>query len=359
MRHGAADGIWGGGANPLELTELEIASGVVLGSVHTPAWANDEKDPLDALFDELRRLLERGKCVLAFSGGRDSSALLAALLHVARRDGFEDPIAITARWPGDAAADETVWQEHVAQHLELRRWEIITPGTDLDLLGPLGTALLRQYGLLWPPPMVAFLPMLDAAAGGVLITGQGGDEVFGTWSMARVWDKVRRRRRLRSTLRPLAGAALPGPLRRSRARALTRPYQTWLTPEAQAVYRNAQATETVAMSPLWWPDYLRQVASDRGLALYTRAHRAVCASRGASFATPLLEPHFLAAYGSARRSPRTGRPHLRHAGRLLSAAQRSHLEPCVQGHVRRRLLGAGVPPVCRRLGRHRSRRPLG
>ncbi len=70
----AADGVWCGGLNPLELTELEVASGVALGSVHYPAWADDEKAPLDALFDELRTILQRGKCVvLAFSGGRDSS----------------------------------------------------------------------------------------------------------------------------------------------------------------------------------------------------------------------------------------------------------------------------------------------
>ena len=76
----------------------------------------------------------------------DSSALLACLLHVARRDGFDEPLAITARWPGDAAAEESEWQDHVARLLKVERWEIITPGTDFDLLGPLATALLRPTG---------------------------------------------------------------------------------------------------------------------------------------------------------------------------------------------------------------------
>ena len=117
-------------------------------------------------------------------GRWDSSAVLATLLHVARQDGFDDPVAVTARWPGVAAADESEWQEHVAGELGVRRWEILTPGTDFDLLGPLARQLLRDHGLLWPAPTAALMPMIEAAGDGVLVTGQGGDEVFGTWGLA-------------------------------------------------------------------------------------------------------------------------------------------------------------------------------
>ena len=136
---GPAGRPWAGASNPFGLTELDVASGVVLGTSEPALWPPARRDPLDVLFDEANRILRRGRCVVAFSGGRDSSAVLAVLLHVARRDGFEEPVALTSRWPGDVAADESAWQEHVARELEVRRWEIITPGTDFDLLGPLAT----------------------------------------------------------------------------------------------------------------------------------------------------------------------------------------------------------------------------
>jgi asparagine synthase (glutamine-hydrolysing) len=285
---------WAQGPNPFGLTELEVATGHVLGQVDAPPWPEVDGGPLDVLFDEARRTLGRGRCVVAFSGGRDSSALLAAFLHVARRDGFEEPTAITARWPGDAAAEESEWQDHVARELKLKHWEIITPGTDFDLLGPLATGLLRAHGLLWPAPAAVFLPMIDAAGDGVLVTGDGGDEVFGNWGMGRIWSAVRQGR-LRSAVRPVLGAAMPDWLRRRRALSGAEPYQSWLSPEAWTALREALAAEAVAAAPLWWPDYLREVGSERGLRLAERAYATICASRGGSLATPLRSPAFLSA----------------------------------------------------------------
>jgi len=293
---------WAQAPNPFGLTELEVATGHVFGQVEAPSWPerpDESAGPLDVLFAEARRILSRGRCVVAFSGGRDSSALLACLLHVARRDGFDEPMAITARWPGDAAAEESEWQDHVARLLKVERWEIITPGTDFDLLGPLATELLRAHGLMWPAPVAVLVPMIDAVGDGVLVTGDGGDEVFGLWSMARTWSMVRERRDLRSAVRPLLGAAMPDWLRRRRARSATKPYQSWLTPEASAAYREVLAADAVAVAPLWWPGYLREVNAERGLNLGDRALATICASRGGSLATPLKSPAFLSALARA------------------------------------------------------------
>jgi hypothetical protein len=295
---------WALGANPLELTELDVASGVVLGTVGQPEWPAGDDGPLDVLYNEVRTALERGRCVVAFSGGRDSSAVLATMLHVARKEGFDEPLALTARWPGNENADESAWQDHVAKELSLKHWEIITPGTDFDLLGPISTDLLRKHGLLWPAPVAALLPMIDAAGEGVLVTGEGGDEVFGTWSLAAAWDRLRRGHVHVRGLRAVAGAAMPGWHRRRRARDSARPYQTWLTAEAQAVQLSALAAEQVAVAPTWWPEYLREVAAERGLRLYARTLSALCEPRGGSFAAPLLAPPFLAAL--ARKGGRLG-----------------------------------------------------
>jgi len=291
----AASAPWTKGLNPLGLTNLEVASGVVLGPMSCEPFPEADTDPLQALYTEARKILDRGRCVVAFSGGRDSSAVLSVLLHVARREGFEDPLALTARWPGDTASDESAWQEHVARELDLRRWEIVTPGGDVDLLGPVTTDLLRRHGLLWPAPVAVLLPLLEAVGDGILVTGEGGDEVFGVWSLANPWSQLRSGRNVRRSLRSLVSATLPSTLRQRRALATAMPYQDWLTSLGTAFYRPALAAEMVSVGPLWWPDYLREVHAERGLRLSAQTLALLCAERGASFAAPLLAPSFLAA----------------------------------------------------------------
>jgi asparagine synthase (glutamine-hydrolysing) len=286
------------GANPLGLTELEVATGTVMGTdQRAPKLVDADEEPLAALFEVARVILAQGRCVVAFSGGRDSSALLAVLLQVARQDGFDEPLAITARWPGDEATDESAWQDHVARSIGLRHWEVISPGTDFDLLGPRSKALLRRYGLMWPAPVAALLPMVEAAGDGTLVTGEGGDEVFGGWSTAPAWQRVRQPSSWRPGLRQLGGAALPPPVRRRRAEAASHPYQYWLTKEAVMAQKTALAGEQAATGLLWWPSYVREMASARALRLSAATLSTLCAEAGGRFAAPLLAPRFLAALG--------------------------------------------------------------
>ncbi len=325
---------WGGGPNPLGLTDLDVASGVVLGTTEAPAWPEVTGEPLSVLFDEARKILERGRCVVAFSGGRDSSAVLATLLHVARRDGFDDPVALTARWPGDAEADESAWQEHVAEELGVRHWEVITPGNDFDLLGPLSTELLRDHGLLWPAPIAALMPMIEAAGDGVLVSGQGGDEVFGTWTTATAWARARRGRDLRWSWRPVVGAALPRAFRMRRVLGRAQPYQSWLTPEATAVQRQALAREHVSVAPLWWPSYLREVGSERGLSLGAASSGGPLRCEGRLVFNPVARPSLSGCSGCTRRPAGLRGPDRRHDGRVLAVADRRHFEPRLEGHLR-------------------------
>ena len=58
-------------------------------------------------------------------------------------------------------------------------------------LGPLSTSALRRHGVVYPPNTFLQLPLLEAARGGTLLSGFGGDELFATWR----WRQPRRRAR--------------------------------------------------------------------------------------------------------------------------------------------------------------------
>lgn len=181
MKPDLVDRPWHLDDNPTGLTELEVSSGMVLGddSVGSSGFGGGPgpgagADPLVTLRHLARRVLATPPCVVAFSGGRDSSALLAVLADEARRQGMSPPVAVTSRWDDDEASNETNWQEDVIRAVGVTEWEIIRPGEDLDLLGPEAAATLEQTGLMWPPPAYALQPMIRLARGGVFLSGEGG-----------------------------------------------------------------------------------------------------------------------------------------------------------------------------------------
>jgi asparagine synthase (glutamine-hydrolysing) len=138
-----------------------------------------EKTNVRQLLEDLMLpALSRPPCKVAFSGGRDSSAILAMATHVARRRGLQDPIPLTFRYEEHPRTRETEWQELMVRHLELEDWEIVAIRAELDVLGPMARDTLRRHGLFWPPNSHTMIPMLQAARTGSLLTGIGGDEVF-------------------------------------------------------------------------------------------------------------------------------------------------------------------------------------
>src|SRR5438128_1990791 len=98
MRHPITDAahvITDAGAE-MRLSPLEVATGVPFGlcdvSLKDVAGSRHPRAALDSL---IRPALLTPPCVLGFSGGRDSSALLASALDLARREGLPEPIPIT------------------------------------------------------------------------------------------------------------------------------------------------------------------------------------------------------------------------------------------------------------------------
>ena len=164
------------------LTPLEVASGYVLGTdARAPRFPRRPGEaPIAAFEAAVREALLRPPCAVAFSGGRDSSAVLAVAAAVARRDGLPPPIPVTLTFPTSPESDETMWQERVVRHLELDDWVRLEILGELDCVGPYATAELVRRGLYWPANAHLLVALLETVPGGALLTGDGGDLAFMT-----------------------------------------------------------------------------------------------------------------------------------------------------------------------------------
>jgi len=203
----------------LRLTPLEELWGIPLGpDRHTPPLDTEAPalSPREALEASVIPALQRPPCTVSFSGGVDSSVVLATAVHVARREGLPAPVPITNRFPGLQEADEAQWQERVISHLGLNDWLRLEWEEELDVLGPVARTVLRRHGLLFPSNSFFHYPMLERAAGGSLLTGIGGDELFKRVArlLATQFLYERRRPRIRE-LRRSAFQLSPRPIRRA------------------------------------------------------------------------------------------------------------------------------------------------
>jgi Asparagine synthase len=260
----------------VSLSDLELALGLPVGT-DAPVVLEAGDDPLAALEAAVVEPLRRGPCLVSFSGGRDSSAVLAVATRVARREGLADPIPATIRAPGAPAAEESRWQEMVVAHLGLSDWLRPEFSGELDLVGPVAAVAMRRHGLLWPFNAHFHVPILEAASGGTVLTGIGGDELF------RAAATTRPPRRARSIALYLAPRAMR---RRWYGRASVE-LHPWLTASGERAGRRALAA---------W-----EAAEPRRLRPRLRHVRARDA--GAAVAHPLLDLRVWAALcsGSAHR----------------------------------------------------------
>ena len=127
---------------------LELATGLLLGrgrACAISASGTPWHRPSAGVEEVIRHFLRREPSVVSFSGGRDSSAILAVAAHVARRDGLPLPIPATLRFSGVPEAGKRPRQELVIGHLGLPDWQRIVITDELDMLGPGGRATLETY----------------------------------------------------------------------------------------------------------------------------------------------------------------------------------------------------------------------
>jgi asparagine synthetase B (glutamine-hydrolysing) len=294
------------------LTPVELAAGVVFGADHRPAPLAGEgatETVSEAFEAALRPALRRSPCLVSFSGGRDSSAVLALATALARREGLPDPVPATHRIAGAPGADEADWQERVVAHLELADWLRLEWTDELDVLGPIARRTVARHGLLWPFNAHFHQPLLEAAGGGSLLTGVGGDELFGCAFPSRAADvlALRVRPRPRDAVR-LAYAAAPRRLRRS-VEAHRRPLDLpWLTPTGRRAVV-AAAADGRARTPHCVLPRLRWMRTQRYLNAGMDSLALLSRDTGALVAHPLADQRVWAAVarevGAAGFSDRT------------------------------------------------------
>lgn len=257
--------------------------------------------PREALDTILREALRGGPCYVAFSGGRDSSALLAAATVLARREGYDDPIAVTEQYSAHPETDETEWQEKVICHIGLDDWVRIRVGDESDLLGSKATSGLERRGLIWPATLHVKDNILSALAGGCLITGEGGDEMFGA-RRSTPWLHLRKGVGVRRQIAALQCAETLLPARRRRALILDRlrqaDFHPWLRPEAKETHMRGVAAD-LSEEPIAWSRSTIWHARARGAAILSGNYSLVASEAGVTLVEPFRDPRFVAALARA------------------------------------------------------------
>lgn len=230
-------------------------------------------------------------CHVLFSGGRDSSALLALAVHLARQHGLPEPVAVTVRHPAAPESDETAWQELVLDHLGLRDHLVLEFDGEQRLLGEVATAALRRHGPQWPEAVQLQGAVYRHLDPGVVVSGEGGDALIDGQRMGAVRAALSltrpRRRHLQLGLR----AARPNLLRRRDVRAeapsITPP---WLRPPAAAEYLGR--VTVLAQEPLRWDRATRQALRSRPMAVAMANFDAGIAEYGSRPVNPFADLRF-------------------------------------------------------------------
>lgn len=237
-------------AQAAPLDPIEIACGIPLGThpgIATPP-PESHLSPRQALEEVVLDALRRSPCVVSFSGGQDSSAVLALAVSVARREGLPLPVAATTVFPGSAETDEGEYQRHVLKHLGVTDHVRIELHEELGALGPAARAALTRHGLIWPANLHFALPILELARGGSLLTGVGGDElgrIDGALHAERVVAGYASARRPRDAAR-VAYRRSPSIIRTAREYVRGAQYiadMPWLTKRARRIARRRFAEE--------------------------------------------------------------------------------------------------------------------
>ena len=255
-------------------------------------------DPRVALEQVLLPALTSGRTTVTFSGGRDSSLVLAVATAVARREGLPDPVPVTRVYPDQPDAEEEDCQQAVVRRLGLRDWVRVSVHDEQDLLGPTVAPRLARFGLLFPVGIHSGSLLYPAARGTTMLTGEGGDEVLGSTRAGLLRRAVAARRPLRRTVPAAVTAVRPTPFRRREALRDLRTARPWLRPGAAEDALGRLAAE-VAAEPFAWRAAKLRLLRRAGVAAGLQNLVRLAAEHDIRLENPLLDPRFVVSLAAA------------------------------------------------------------
>jgi asparagine synthase (glutamine-hydrolysing) len=220
--------------------------------------------------------------------------LLAAAVTLARREGLPLPVPITLSYPDAPDTDETRWQKVVLNHLGVTDRIVLTVHDEHDPLGPVAAPVLLRHGLVWPPNVAPTVRMMTMARGGVLLTGEGGDETFGLKRVTPL-TKVLKSRGLVSpgVYGDMLGMLAPAALRR-RAALRDRYVRPWLRPDVETMLSQRDATDMAAFA-LHAGRNTWQFATRRSTRIAYETVRVLGADMDVTYVQAFAEPELVAA----------------------------------------------------------------
>ena len=286
------------------LSPLEVASCVLFGSdeVQDGAAPAPARSARAALEDSLLRALRQPPCLVGFSGGRDSSALLGCAAQVARREGLPEPVPVTLRFASMPDTQEDEWQALVVRHVGCADWIRREFSDELDLVGPVADSMMRRDGLPYPYNLHLLAPLIEEARGGSFVSGLGGDQAL--HPAGRGLDVLARR--IRPTLRDLARIGVdlgPRAVRRRLLKSRVGLTFPWLRNDANLRLSSAWLEDHIRR-PFRWSERLMELWRARFLRLTVRRLAALGERSQAVVHHPFAERDFVVTL--ARQAGATG-----------------------------------------------------
>ncbi len=257
--------------------------------------------PAAALVDVVATVLDPAQPTLVeFSGGVDSSLVLAAATVASRRAGQPDPIPVTYRYEAAPATDESAFQDLVVRWLGLREWRVFHLTDEHDVIGPPAIELLAEIGPILPGVLAGKAWSLAQLRGQSMLNGEGGDAILGerriTSSRMALrhfrHGQVRAAARARRTLARDLGPRMV----RTRliAEDIRRQYgPPWLDERLRYELSMRSSPEDAA-EPLDPRHYFEYYLSLPGVWVLQHNARHVRAHFGVTLHSPLMDPNFLA-----------------------------------------------------------------
>ncbi len=251
-----------------------------------------------AIEEAIARSLTDDPVFVEFSGGLDSSLVLSLATRVCRRLDHDPPIPLSYRFPTEER-DENHFQDFVARWLGLEGChQVVDLAGRFDFVGSAAQKSLRRFGAVWPPNLAGRLAVWREFAPGTLLTGEGGDEVFGLHRAGQLRDAARAAARLRLARAWNVGRRFVGPRwwRQHAALAELRGEfdMPWLLPNTYEECLRSVARELAdepAGAVAWVEHYLHQPATR----VIIHNMRAVGAAAGLAVQSPLMDPVVLVA----------------------------------------------------------------